>query len=56
MRRVRLLLCLIGITLSLSSCWQQHYRFFEDDEWSMDEYNDDRAIINGEIDLDDMDR
>ncbi|MCQ2287988.1 MAG: hypothetical protein MJZ74_02715 [Muribaculaceae bacterium] len=45
-----------AIAVSLSSCWNKDYYMFTDDEFSEFEYNIDQAIINGELDLDDLDR
>ncbi|MBQ0121925.1 MAG: hypothetical protein KBT13_12540 [Bacteroidales bacterium] len=44
------------VAVSLSSCWNKDYYMFSDDEWSNSDFIDDRSILNGEFDLDDMDR
>ncbi len=46
----------IAIATSLTSCWNKDYYLFTDDEWSEYEMGDDHLLINGELDLDDMDR
>lgn len=46
----------VAAAVSLSSCWHQDYYFMSDDEWSHQERVDDKFILNGEFDLDDMDR
>jgi len=45
-----------AIATSLSSCWNRDYYLISDDEYSNSDFIDDKAILNGEIDLDDMDR
>lgn len=44
------------VAVSLSSCWNRDYYMFSDDEWSNSDFIDDRSVLNGEIELDDMDR
>lgn len=46
----------VALACSLSSCWNQNYVFFEDDEWSGSDYNEERYNANSELDLDDVDR
>lgn len=45
-----------AIAASLSSCWNKDYYLMSDDEWSNSDFIDDRSILNGEFELDDMDR
>lgn len=45
-----------ALATSLTSCWNKDYYMFSDDEWSSSDFVDDRSILNGEFDLDDMDR
>lgn len=59
-KRIKKYFCLLIFSVllatSLTSCWYKNYEFLADDAWSEDEINDERIMINSEIDLDDMDR
>lgn len=45
------------LLLPMSGCWASRGLMYDDDEWSFHELGvDDNAIINSEIDWDEMDR
>ena len=59
MKLKRIILSLVlGMALlcCLSSCMNQNYLMFEDDEWSGREMDGDRVLSNGELEMDDWDR
>lgn len=59
MKLKRIILSLmLGMALlcCLSSCMNQNYLMFEDDEWSGQEMDGDRVLTNGELEMDDWDR
>ncbi len=61
MKRIKRYILIIAtsaaVAASLSSCWNKdYYMIMQDDEWSNSDFIDDRSLLNGEFDLDDMDR
>lgn len=57
MRNKFLKLLLFAALLTLAtSCLDQNYIMFEDDEWSTGGADTDRSLINSEIEMDDWDR
>ena len=56
-RHLLLLAVLTGNTAPLASCWRQTMSMYEDGEWDLIDYNAvDAMLLNGEIDLDDVER
>ncbi len=61
MKRIKRYIIIIAtgaaFAASLSSCWNKdYYNILQDDEWSNSDFIDDRFLLNGEFDLDDLDR
>ena len=46
----------MALLCGMSSCMNQNYLMFEDDEWSGQEMDGDRVLTNGELEMDDWDR
>lgn len=60
MRLLLKLICALVVTVGISSCLvsclNNRMMTFEDGEFDTSEYNEELQLLNGEIDLDDVDR
>lgn len=46
----------VALTCGMASCVNQSYMIMDDDEWSGAAIDNDRSLINGELEMDDWDR
>ena len=56
--KTKLMMLAVVVTLAaaLSSCINNNYLVFEDDEWSGSDFNGENMLLNGELEIDDYDR
>ena len=45
----------VALTCGMASCVNQSYMIMDDDEWSGAAIDNDRSLINGELEMDDWD-
>ena len=59
MKNKRLIWSLVAcaaVSCGMTSCVNQNYLILEDDEWSGAAIDNDRSLMNGELEMDDWDR
>ncbi|GEM_PF-5835690 len=56
LRAIGLIVACAALGCGTASCVNQNYVMLEDDEWSGADMDNDRALSNGELEMDDWDR
>ena len=54
--KLMMLAVVVTMTYALSSCMNNNYLVFDDDEWSGADFNGENMLLNGELEIDDYDR